>query len=203
MKLKCKLDSGAEKIVAIPFNPPLSGYDEVKPRLLAMRAEAQQALGMVRARHSGQSTHVFMPPIYVQALTPQITSFRMPPDLLFTISFMSLLIYCTFAPRGTGSLWFRPAEVLVNFAGGERSVKYSWIIVFVTHPLESIYTFVLCRRHRTPFFVGVSFLLILITNDFLIVCLVSGGIHSRHFGSRLSHVGRLSKACASGKNQFH
>ena len=69
---------------------------------------------------------------------------------------MTLLCYCTFAPRGTNSPWFQPAEALVTFAGGERSVKYSWIIVFVLHPLETIYTYVLCRRHKTPFLVGVS-----------------------------------------------
>jgi len=139
MTLRCELHSGANKTVAIPFDPPLSGYDEVKPRLLAMRAEAQQALGMTQ--------------------TPQITSFRIPPDLLITLCFMSLLIYCTFAPRGTDSLWFRPAEALVTFAGGERSVTYSWIIVFVAHPLESVYTFILCRRHKTPFLVGLAYVL--------------------------------------------
>jgi hypothetical protein len=37
-----------KKIVRVPFDPPLSGYEEVKPRLLGMKAEAQEALGMVR-----------------------------------------------------------------------------------------------------------------------------------------------------------
>ena len=57
MTLKCKLNSGAETTVTIPFNPPLSGYDDVKPRLLAMRAEAQQALGMVSDHHSWPAVH--------------------------------------------------------------------------------------------------------------------------------------------------
>ena len=34
--------------VRIKFEPSLSGYEEVKPRLLSMKAEAEEALGMVR-----------------------------------------------------------------------------------------------------------------------------------------------------------
>ena len=42
--------SGDERIsVRIEFEPPLSGYEEVKPRLLSMKADAEEALGMVRA----------------------------------------------------------------------------------------------------------------------------------------------------------
>jgi hypothetical protein len=42
--------SGNEKIsVRIQFEPPLSGYEEVKPRLLSMKADAEESLGMVTA----------------------------------------------------------------------------------------------------------------------------------------------------------
>ena len=42
--------SGKAKIsVRIEFEPPLSGYEEVKPRLLSMKADAEESLGMVRA----------------------------------------------------------------------------------------------------------------------------------------------------------
>ncbi len=41
-------DSKAEKDVRVVFDPPLAGYDEVKPRLLGMTADAQESLGMVR-----------------------------------------------------------------------------------------------------------------------------------------------------------
>jgi hypothetical protein len=34
--------------IRIKFDPPLSGYEEVKPRLLSMKADAEEALGMVR-----------------------------------------------------------------------------------------------------------------------------------------------------------
>jgi hypothetical protein len=33
--------------VRIAFDPPLAGYEEVKPRLLAMRADADEAMGEV------------------------------------------------------------------------------------------------------------------------------------------------------------
>ena len=34
--------SNATKEVRVQFDPPLAGYDEVKPRLIAMKAEAEE-----------------------------------------------------------------------------------------------------------------------------------------------------------------
>lgn len=48
MTLGCTLKSGEKKEVRIALNPPLSGYDDVKPRLLEMKAISQENLGMVR-----------------------------------------------------------------------------------------------------------------------------------------------------------
>lgn len=39
---------GAEKEVRVQFDPPLLGYEEVKPRLISMKVDAEEALGMVR-----------------------------------------------------------------------------------------------------------------------------------------------------------
>ena len=39
--------SGTKSLVRVNFDPPLSGYEEVKPRLLSMKANAEEALGMV------------------------------------------------------------------------------------------------------------------------------------------------------------
>lgn len=48
MTLTCKLKGDKEKkVVRITIDPPLSGYAEVKSRLLSMKAEAQEGLGMV------------------------------------------------------------------------------------------------------------------------------------------------------------
>jgi hypothetical protein len=48
MTLVYKLKSGESNTTRVSFDPALSGYEEVKPRLLSMKAEAQEGLGMVR-----------------------------------------------------------------------------------------------------------------------------------------------------------
>ena len=40
-------NTSVKKDVRVAFDPPLLGYDEVKPRLIAMTADAQESLGMV------------------------------------------------------------------------------------------------------------------------------------------------------------
>lgn len=47
MTLTCSMKDGAKKVATVPLEPPLSGYEEVKPRLLEMKAKAQEGLGMV------------------------------------------------------------------------------------------------------------------------------------------------------------
>lgn len=39
---------GSKKAIRVPFNPPLAGYEDVKGRLLQMKVDAEEALGMVR-----------------------------------------------------------------------------------------------------------------------------------------------------------
>ena len=48
MSLAYQLKNGENGQTHVPFNPPLAGYDDVKPRLLSMKADAQEGLGMVR-----------------------------------------------------------------------------------------------------------------------------------------------------------
>jgi hypothetical protein len=49
MTLSCKTkeNGDAKTEIRVPFDPPLAGYEEVKPRLLGMKVDAEQALGMV------------------------------------------------------------------------------------------------------------------------------------------------------------
>jgi hypothetical protein len=47
MTLTCTLQNGTKKSVIVPIKPPLRGYEDVKPRLLEMKALAQEGLGMV------------------------------------------------------------------------------------------------------------------------------------------------------------
>lgn len=49
--------SGESRTVRIPFDPPLAGYEEVKPRLMNMKGEAEEALGMVRTLPFPLSCH--------------------------------------------------------------------------------------------------------------------------------------------------
>jgi Domain of unknown function (DUF2470) len=41
-----------KKQLTVPFEPPLTGYEEVKPRLLSMKLDAEEALGMVSTESS-------------------------------------------------------------------------------------------------------------------------------------------------------
>lgn len=47
MTLTCTLSNGSKKEVVVVLDPPLKGYEDVKPRLLEMKALAQEGLGMV------------------------------------------------------------------------------------------------------------------------------------------------------------
>lgn len=47
MTLKFTTKANVTKEARIAFEPPLSGYEEVKPRLLEMKVNAEEALGMV------------------------------------------------------------------------------------------------------------------------------------------------------------
>lgn len=53
MTLSCVLKTGGKKDVYVSIDPPLRGYEDVKPRLIEMKAIAQEGLGMVSARNSG------------------------------------------------------------------------------------------------------------------------------------------------------
>ena len=48
--MKDALKSSKPRAVRVEFDPPLLGYEEVKPRLLDMKAEADEALGTVRPK---------------------------------------------------------------------------------------------------------------------------------------------------------
>src|SRR5712671_6019441 len=47
-KTKDHSPNSKPQVVRVEFDPPLLGYEEVKPRLLAMKADADEALGTVR-----------------------------------------------------------------------------------------------------------------------------------------------------------
>lgn len=61
MTLKCTLANGTKKDVRVEISPPLRGYDDVKPRLLEMKAVAQEGLGMVSIYTSWAISHLSKP----------------------------------------------------------------------------------------------------------------------------------------------
>ena len=48
LEYNTKVSPNRPQSVRIEFDPPLLGYEEVKPRLLGMKADADEALGIVR-----------------------------------------------------------------------------------------------------------------------------------------------------------
>jgi hypothetical protein len=48
LEYKIKGSTSKPQVVRVEFDPPLHSYDEVKPRLLSMKADADEALGTVR-----------------------------------------------------------------------------------------------------------------------------------------------------------
>ncbi|KAI0631407.1 hypothetical protein C8Q77DRAFT_1074502 [Trametes polyzona] len=139
MNLTYQTKGGATKEVRITFDPPLAGYEEVKPRLLSMKADAEEELGMVPA--------------------PQIKSFRFHRGMLTTIVAMMFLIYTTFAPPPGSPNYspiYAPAHLLLSNLPS-WSLTFSWTTVVVFHGLESLYTLHLCRKHRTGYIVGLQY----------------------------------------------
>lgn len=148
--------SGDEKIsVRIEFEPPLSGYEEVKPRLLSMKADAEEALGMVRANNKVPTGSLIRR--FPQVPAPQITKFTVSRLWLMPVGLMSLLTYVTLSPplSGTVPSYLYPGS-LIRDVVGDWAIKLSWQVVVVLHGLESLYTVTLVKRHKTPFMVGVS-----------------------------------------------
>jgi hypothetical protein len=47
MNLSYTAGGNEQKSTRITFDPPLLGYEEVKPRLMNMKVDAEEALGMV------------------------------------------------------------------------------------------------------------------------------------------------------------
>ncbi|TFY61984.1 hypothetical protein EVJ58_g4162 [Rhodofomes roseus] len=132
---------GPEKEVRVLFDPPLLGYEEVKPRLISMKVDAEEALGMARA--------------------PQITTFRLPFGIWTTNVLLAFLLYVTFSPEPQ-SPNFAPAYLPAHYARTNLpvwAVPASWWIVVIVHPLEALYALYMARRHRMPFTTGVGYVL--------------------------------------------
>ncbi|KAJ8595458.1 hypothetical protein M405DRAFT_727982 [Rhizopogon salebrosus TDB-379] len=138
MTLLYKLKSGESKTIRVPFDPLLSKYEDVKPRLLGMKAEAQEGLGMIK--------------------TPQLTSFRFP-RLGGLISVLCTLTYFYFLsppPPGTTFLdipvstmdaLFAPAHVFRSTTGFGLAFGTALAVMGSIHSAEALYSWYLCRHY--------------------------------------------------------
>ncbi|KAJ7640330.1 hypothetical protein DFH06DRAFT_626309 [Mycena polygramma] len=125
MTLTCTLKNGSKKEVVVAINPPLSGYEDAKPRLLEMKAISQEGLGMIKS--------------------PQITSFHLPPDGYYiALILFGLVPFTAFAP-----LTFNAPVQLLNIV--QTTLKYLFAATCVVHTFESLYTLSLCWKHRAGF----------------------------------------------------
>jgi hypothetical protein len=137
MALAYKLKSGQSNTIQVSFDPPLSGYEEVKPRLLSMKAEAQESLGMLKV--------------------PQITTFQIPRTAAITgIAFFAYLYLLSPPPPDTTFIsipvttmdaFFSPAHALRNATGIGLSIRAAFALAGAIHGAEALYTWSLCRQY--------------------------------------------------------
>ncbi|KAH8813830.1 hypothetical protein DL96DRAFT_1821064 [Flagelloscypha sp. PMI_526] len=142
MTLKLTLPGEKTKDVVIPIEPPLKGYDDVKPRLLEMKAIAQESLGMIK--------------------TPIINEFAWPKSL-----FMTLIPEIFQAYTMVPIFWTPPPSLLPYFAltnnwirpfFGDTTLTVILGLTIAVHLGETLFVYRLARKHAGSFRVGVSVL---------------------------------------------
>jgi len=165
MLLSYQSDAGKSQ-VRIPFDPPLSGYEEVKPRLLSMKVDAEESLGMTHA--------------------PQITVFHLPRGCLPVLLVVLVAIYVSLAPPPSTlnlPVYWLPGSLVRNFVGGTL-LKFAWALFFFIHFLESLYTLLLVRRHKTGFLLGAAYVIA----TFMFGQPVWSGIRKRVHAARIESI---------------
>lgn len=93
-----------------------------------------------------------------QAKAPQLSTFHITPRVFQTGVMIAALVYTTFSPAPT-SPSYHPAYTVASWVQNalpDGVLKACWIFMVTVHVLESFYTLSLCRKHRTPFLVGVG-----------------------------------------------
>ena len=161
------------KVVHVAFDPPLLGYEEVKPRLLGMKVDADEALGTVRPNPSFASfaSPAFSNPhptklllLYIQVKSPQITHFELPFQIWTTASLLLLLIYTSSAPPPSYSdsdsnhhakFWWLARAVCPGIFPNWM-IPLSWAFVVIAHTGEGVYTATLAYKHHMPWHIAVS-----------------------------------------------
>ncbi|KAF8497782.1 hypothetical protein F5888DRAFT_1906566 [Russula emetica] len=133
-KMKGALKSSKPQVVRVKFDPPLLGYEEVKPRLLGMKVDADEALGTVK--------------------TPRITHFELPFQIWITASLLLLLIYTTGVPAppdvdSNPKFWWL-ARTICPGIFPNWMIPLSWTFVTIVHGGEGVYAATLAYKHHMP-----------------------------------------------------
>jgi len=129
--------STASKNLRVDFIARLSRYDEVKPCLISMSADAQEALRMKKP--------------------PRITYFELPPGLWKPSISIELFGYAFASQWFSGALW-SPGHFIFNSIG-KMGMNRIGLTAAVTHVLQTLYCAYLCSKHQTGIFVGLQYTL--------------------------------------------
>jgi hypothetical protein len=162
------------KVVRVEFDPPLLGYEEVKPRLLGMKVDADEALGTVRPnpiRFDSLRLPQLLKPhppcpfltncCYSQVKAPPITHFELPFQIWITASLLLLLIYTSSAPAPDSDsnhhakFWWL-ARTIYHGIFPIWMVPLSWAFVIIVHTGEGVYAATLAYKHHMPWHIAVS-----------------------------------------------
>lgn len=101
-----------------------------------------------------------------QIKAPKIATFKVPEGIAVTTALMAFTWYTYLAPFNSTSPFFIPANFVRSYVGF-RPVELSVGFIVLSHVLESLYTFSLCRKHSTGFLVGVR-----CSSSFFSLCLI-------------------------------
>ncbi|THV00803.1 hypothetical protein K435DRAFT_750719 [Dendrothele bispora CBS 962.96] len=146
MNLRCTLRSGQKKEVRVPIEPPLKGYDDVKPRLLEMKALAQEGLGMIKS--------------------PVLNELEIPAAAWAIVLLVAVLCYLTFFPRDSDHPAWIPAKLWHGIAGD--SAKYALMFLAFCHFFEMMYTAYLCYSYKTGIVHGLIYVAMTATSGLYI-----------------------------------
>ncbi|KAI0299974.1 hypothetical protein B0F90DRAFT_1630535 [Multifurca ochricompacta] len=136
LEYKIKDSPNKPQVVRVEFDPPLLGYEEVKPRLLSMKADADEALGTAKA--------------------PHITHFELPSKIWITSSLLLLLIYGTYMPQNPDGKFWWLARTLRSSIFPDAFFPPTWAFVYVAHFAEGAYAATLARKHQMPWHIGAA-----------------------------------------------
>jgi hypothetical protein len=132
--------------VRIPFDPPLSKGGEARPRIIAMKQEAEKALDLVNAP-SLILSYLLLIILHIQDRPIRISQlYTSSLQRALVIPAMALIVYVSIAPSSTNSSLWSLGTWLQNSIG-LTAITYWWILMMLVHTLQSAYTARIMSKH--------------------------------------------------------